>query len=140
LVVLRYPSFEVIYEDYEIDTTDYPYIPGFLAFKEIPSLSILFDRLKEKSPDLWPQVLLVDGNGVLHNRGFGAASHIGVVMDLPSIGVGKTVFAVDGITQKGVKEMSEKKLLKGGDLEYLTGKSGKHWGAALRSVSFRAYL
>ncbi len=57
-------------------------------------------------------------------------------MDVPSIGVGKTVFAVDGITQRGVKEMSEKKLLKGGDLEYLTGKSGKDWGAALRSVSF----
>mmetsp|Transcript_21539 Transcript_21539/g.24767 ORF Transcript_21539/g.24767 Transcript_21539/m.24767 type:complete len:82 (+) Transcript_21539:253-498(+) len=55
-------------------------------------------------------------------------------MDVPSIGVGKTVFAVDGITQKGVKDMSDEKLLKGGDLEYLTGKSGKVWGAALRST------
>lgn len=62
-----------------------------------------------------PKILNI---GILHNRGFGAASHIGVVMDVPSIGVGKTVFAVDGITQKGVKEMSEQKLLKGGDLEY----------------------
>ena len=63
LVVLAYPSFEVLYEDYEIDTTDYPYIPGFLAFKEVPSLTILFNRLKAKSPEFWPQVLLVDGNG-----------------------------------------------------------------------------
>lgn len=63
LVVLSYPSFDVLYEDYEIDTTEYPYIPGFLAFKEIPSLTILFNRLKEKSPEFWPQVLLVDGNG-----------------------------------------------------------------------------
>ena len=63
LVVLAYPSFDVLYEDYEIDTTDYPYIPGFLAFKEVPSLSVLFDRMKKKSPELWPQVLLVDGNG-----------------------------------------------------------------------------
>jgi len=55
-------------------------------------------------------------------------------MDVPSIGVGKTVFAVDGITQKGVKEMSEQKLLKAGDLQYLFGRSGKHWGAAFRSV------
>lgn len=78
LVVLAYPSFDVLYEDYEIDTTDYPYIPGFLAFKEIPSLTILFNRLKSKSPEFWPQVLLVDGNGILHNRGFGAASHIGM--------------------------------------------------------------
>lgn len=49
-----------------------------------------------------PQVLLVDGNGVLHTRGFGCASHIGVEVNVPSIGVGKTVFAVDGITQDGV--------------------------------------
>lgn len=47
---------------------------------------------------------MVDGNGILHNRGFGCASHVGVVMDIPSIGVGKTVFAVDGITQIGVKK------------------------------------
>ena len=63
LVVLSYPSFDVLYEDYEIDTTQYPYIPGFLAFKEIPSLSILFERLQNNSPEFWPQVLLVDGNG-----------------------------------------------------------------------------
>ena len=63
LVVLAYPSFDVLYEDYEIDTTEYPYIPGFLAFKEVPSLSILFERLKKNSPKYWPQVLLVDGNG-----------------------------------------------------------------------------
>ena len=55
-------------------------------------------------------------------------------MNIPSIGVGKTVFAVDGITQKGVKDMSDEKLLKGGDLEYLIGKSGKVWGAAFRST------
>jgi deoxyinosine 3'endonuclease (endonuclease V) len=63
LVVLAYPSFDVVYEDYEIDRTDYPYIPGFLAFKEIPSLTILFDRLRKNSPGFLPQVLLVDGNG-----------------------------------------------------------------------------
>ena len=41
---------------------------------------------------------MVDGNGILHTRGFGAASHIGVLMKVPSIGIGKTVFAVDGLT------------------------------------------
>jgi deoxyinosine 3'endonuclease (endonuclease V) len=41
---------------------------------------------------------LVDGNGILHTRSFGCASHIGVLMNIPTIGVGKTVFAVDGIT------------------------------------------
>jgi len=80
-------------------------------------------------------VLLVDGNGILHTRGFGAASHIGVLMDLPSIGCGKTVFAVDGLSQIGVKKLCEANLHKGGDLIKLEGNSGKVWGAALRSTS-----
>ena len=97
-MVFEYPSIKVLYEDYEKETADYPYIPGFLAFKEVPVYSILFQRLREKTPLLWPQVLLVDGNGILHTRGFGCASHIGVLTDIPSIGVGKKVFAVDGLT------------------------------------------
>lgn len=116
LIVFEYPTMKVLYEDFEKETTDYPYIPGFLAFKEVPVYSILFKRLKEGKPELWPEVLLVDGNGILHTRGFGAASHIGVVMDIPSVGVGKNVFAVDGITQFGVKDLCEKSLLKGGDI------------------------
>ena len=57
------------------------------------------------------------------------------MQDLPCIGVGKTVFAVDGITQFGVKELCEKELRKGGDLVELVGTSGKVWGAALRSTN-----
>jgi deoxyinosine 3'endonuclease (endonuclease V) len=97
LIIFEYPSMKILYEDFEKETTAYPYIPGFLAFKEVPVYSILFKRLKGHD-DLWPDVLLVDGNGILHTRGFGIASHIGVTMDLPSVGVGKTVFAVDGIS------------------------------------------
>ena len=96
--MFEYPSMKLLYEDFEKETAEYPYIPGFLAFKEIPVYSILFERLKSTRPELWPQILLVDGNGILHTRGFGCASHIGVQMDLPSIGVGKNVFAVDGLT------------------------------------------
>jgi deoxyinosine 3'endonuclease (endonuclease V) len=126
---------KIVYEDFEKETADYPYIPGFLAFKEIPVYTILFNRLKTNKPELYPQVLLVDGNGILHTRGFGCASHIGVFMDIPSIGVGKNVFAVDGITQLGVKELCEKELLKGGDQIALIGNSGKEWGVAYRSTN-----
>lgn len=125
---------KILYEDYEKETTSYQYIPGFLAFKEVPVYTILFDRLRANKPELWPEVLLVDGNGILHTRGFGAASHIGVVIDIPSVGVGKNVFAVDGITQHGVKELCDKTLLKGGDLQPLVGDSGKVWGIAYRST------
>ena len=56
-------------------------------------------------------------------------------MDLPSVGVGKNVFAVDGITQLGVNEQCEKALLKGGDKLELVGDSGRKWGIAYRSTN-----
>lgn len=52
---------------------------------------------------------------------------------MPSIGVGKTVFYIDGLTKDIVKSKSEK-LQKGGEFVYLTGDSGKNWGAALRAT------
>lgn len=114
---------KVIYEDHEVEKAEYPYVPGFLAFKEVPVYTLLFERLKLK-PQFWPQLLLVDGNGILHTRNFGCASHVGVLFDLPTIGVGKTVFYIDGLTKTIVKEMSDT-LLKGGQFVYLVGKSGK---------------
>lgn len=75
----------------------YPYVPGFLAFKEIPLYEVLFKRLKEKVPELWPDVLLADGNGILHARGFGCASAIGMKFDIPSIGISKSSYDVDGL-------------------------------------------
>lgn len=77
---------------------DAPYIPGFLAFREAPHLMKLFQKLKDTKPQFMPQVILVDGNGVLHQNGFGLASHFGVLADIPTIGCGKTVFYVDGIS------------------------------------------
>ena len=126
---------DVLYEDYENEETEYPYLPGFLAFKEVPSYTILFDRLKAKAPEMWPDLLMVDGNGLLHTRSFGVACHVGVLFDIPSIGVGKTVFAVDGLTQIGVKKLSAEKLHKAGDFVELVGDSGKVWGAAVRATN-----
>ena len=102
LIVFSFPSMEILYETFEKETADYPYIPGFLAFKEIPVYTVLFDRLKQERPDLWPELLFVDGNGILHTRNFGCASHVGVLFDIPSIGVGKTVFYIDGIRKDHV--------------------------------------
>ena len=134
LVVLAFPSMEVLYEDFELDTTAYPYIPGFLAFKEVPSYQILFDRLRKEKPELYPELVLVDGNGILHTRSFGCASHVGVLFDVPTVGVGKTVFYVDGIREVDVNAMAESELRQAGDSVPLVGLSGKTWGAALRAT------
>jgi endonuclease V len=56
LVVCAYPSMELVYEDYEITAVTIPYIPGFLAFRELPTVLILLERLKEKDPSKFPQV------------------------------------------------------------------------------------
>ncbi len=66
---------------------EFPYIPTYLAFREEPLISSV---LKEAKEDI---VLLVDGNGIMHPRFFGLASHIGVVNDVPTIGVAKSLLA-----------------------------------------------
>ena len=110
-----------------------PYVPGFLAFREVNHLVALVNDLKKNSPQFLPQVILVDGNGILHVKGFGLACHLGVLVDIPCIGCSKHVFAVDGLTAKKVKEMSKKNLIKGGDYYPLIGDSGTNLGYALKS-------
>ncbi len=63
----------------------FPYIPGLLSFRESPPLLEAFRQLNQ-----WPDVILMDAQGVAHPRRFGAASHIGVLLDCPTIGCAKT--------------------------------------------------
>jgi len=65
--------------------TRFPYIPGLLSFREIPAVLAALEQL-ETAPD----ILLCDGQGIAHPRRFGIASHLGVLIDLPTIGVAKT--------------------------------------------------
>ena len=55
--------------------------------------------LEKTSKDLMPQVILFDGNGVLHAKQFGLACHLGVLVDIPTVGCSKSVYSIDGIHQ-----------------------------------------
>ncbi|XP_020550713.1 endonuclease V isoform X8 [Sesamum indicum] len=94
LVVLDISTLEVVHEDSSIIKLRIPYVPGFLAFREAPVLLELLKKMETTSPTLYPQVLMVDGNGLLHPRGFGLACHLGVLADLPTIGIGKNLVIV----------------------------------------------
>ena len=65
--------------------TSFPYVPGLLSFRELPAVLAAFDSIS-----ILPDVVLCDGQGIAHPRRFGLACHLGVLLDVPSVGVGKS--------------------------------------------------
>jgi deoxyribonuclease V len=85
VAVLDYPGFAVAERVVVREPTRFPYIPGLLSFREAPAVLAAFGRLRTP-----PDLVLYDGQGVAHPRRFGIASHVGVLLDVPTIGVAKT--------------------------------------------------
>ncbi len=85
-VALRYPDLTVVERAYASVKTSFPYIPGLLTFREGPALIEAFRRLRSE-----PDVIFFDGQGIAHPRGLGIASHMGVLLDRPTVGVAKSL-------------------------------------------------
>ncbi|MEM4250656.1 MAG: endonuclease V, partial [Candidatus Bathyarchaeia archaeon] len=81
-VILDYQDFKVIEEKTARMRLDFPYMPGFLWFREGPAIARVMKRLSVE-----PDISLVNAHGIAHPRRFGCASHIGVVIKRPTIGV-----------------------------------------------------
>ena len=83
--LLKYDTLELIEYGVYITESRVPYIPTYLAFREVEPMAGAIMKLNIK-----PDIVLVDSHGLIHPRGLGAASHLGVVLDIPTIGVAKS--------------------------------------------------
>lgn len=120
-VVLSFPEMREVDRAFATLETDFPYIPGYLSFREIPVLLKAFEKLKTK-----PELLCVDGQGIAHPRRLGIATHLGLVLDIPSVGFAKSILYGVG----------DEPALEAGSYEYLRDpKNNEVIGAQVRSKS-----
>lgn len=83
--VLSWPELAPLEDAVARRRTSFPYVPGLLSFRELPAVLEALEQLSVP-----PDLLLCDGQGIAHPRRFGIAAHLGVLTDLPAVGVGKT--------------------------------------------------
>ena len=85
IAILKFPSLELVETAIVEIPTTFPYKSGYLSFREIPTILEVLKKVK-----ITPDLILCDGQGYAHPRRFGLACHLGVILDIPTIGVAKT--------------------------------------------------
>ena len=119
VVVLSFPELQLIDGVLVESPVPFPYIPGLLSFRETPPLLKAFDQLNTE-----PDLIIADGQGIAHPRRFGIASHLGLILDRPTVGCAKS--RLWGRHKQPKNEA--------GSIEYLYDK-GEIIGAAVRTRS-----
>jgi len=125
--IFDYRTMKEVYQISEEVALTFPYISGFLGFREVDHFKMILNKIKATVPHYYPDVIMVDGNGLLHYHSFGSACHLGVELGIPTLGVGKTLYCIDGLDWRKFKGLKKKQ----GEFDDLIGDSGKIWGRAL---------
>jgi deoxyribonuclease V len=86
VVLLSYPDLAILEKHVYEEPLRMPYIPGLLSFREIPCVLGAFQQLKQR-----PDLVMADGQGIAHPRRLGIASHLGLWIDIPTIGCAKSI-------------------------------------------------
>lgn len=86
IVVLDLGTLETVEEAAAVVQIDFPYVPGLLSFRELPAVAAAWERLRAR-----PDVIIFDGHGTAHPRGFGLACHGGLLLGVPSVGCAKSL-------------------------------------------------
>jgi deoxyribonuclease V len=86
IILLTFPQLQPISYSVIKSETRFPYVPGYLAFREVPALVRVWEQMPQK-----PDVLVVDGHGIAHPRRMGIATHFGVVTGQPTMGCAKNI-------------------------------------------------
>ncbi|KQC09858.1 MAG: hypothetical protein APR55_09980 [Methanolinea sp. SDB] len=110
MVCVSYPEIEIIAESVAEAPVSFPYIPGLFAFRELPVLEACWPGLGKK-----PDLVIVEGHGYAHPRRFGLASHLGVVLDVPTIGVAKKPLTGE-VREPGMERGSVSEIIDGNDV------------------------
>lgn len=84
-VIISAKTFEIIETSYTVQAVNFPYIPGLLSFREAPACLAAIEKLT-----ITPDCFIVDGQGIAHPRRLGIASHLGLFLDVPTIGCAKS--------------------------------------------------
>ena len=118
VVVMSYPDLRVVEQCGARVPLAFPYIPGLLAFREAPLLLKVFEKLRHE-----PDLIFLDGQGVAHPRGLGIASHMGLLLEKPTIGSAKSLL-FGHFKEPGLKR---------GVFSYLHDGHGRAIGAVVRT-------
>ena len=102
--VFTYPGLEFVEQSYLVKEVSFPYIPGYLSFREGPAIIEALEGLKTR-----PDVVIFDGQGIAHPRGVGIASYVGVLLEIPTVGCAKSRLIGD-YTEPGTRKGSRRAL------------------------------